>query len=74
MYRHYFSIAEKKQREKEKVIGKDIQRFTQKKKMHRCRSDETRISLSKAVPLLRSFDSDRTSDGTKISFNKEDIK
>jgi len=79
MWRKRIVSALKKNLEKEKVIGKNIKRFTKKNKQSRCRSDETRISLCKAVPSIRSFDSDSKMSSAHdkhraISFNKDDMQ
>jgi len=73
MWRKRIVSAIKKNLGKEKVIGKNIKRFTQKNKQIRCRSDETRISLSKAAPLLRSSDSDRKMPSVSIGPEKTNI-
>jgi len=82
MWRKRIALATKRQLEKEKVIGKDIKRFIQKNKKSRCsRSNGMRISLCKAVPSIRSSDSDRTVSSVHdkrshraIRFNKEDMQ
>jgi len=58
MWRKRITVATKKQLEKENVIGRDIKRFTKKKKQVRCRSDETKLIPDKGISLIRSFDID----------------
>ena len=48
---------------KRKCDRKRYKTFYKKKKQIRCRSNETKISLIKEIPLLRSSDSDENNNG-----------